>query len=106
VDIDGTLCTLTEDGNYRKAKPIRERIEKINKLYKKGHTIVLHTARGMGRFEGNTWKCHNAFFFLTEKQLKEWGVLYHKLIMGKPSGDFYIDDKGINDEAFFADDAR
>jgi hypothetical protein len=24
------------------------------------------------------------------------------LILGKPSGDIYVDDKGINDENFFA----
>ena len=106
VDIDGTLCTLTADGDYNKAEPREDRIKKINKLYSEGNTIVLHTARGMGRFEGNRWKCHNEFFFFTEKQLHRWGVRYHKLVMGKPSGDFYIDDKGINDETFFADDSR
>ena len=66
VDIDGTLCTLTADGDYNKAEPREDRIKKINKLYSEGNTIVLHTARGMGRFEGNRWKCHNEFFFFTE----------------------------------------
>jgi len=103
VDIDGTLCTIT-DGDYKKAKPIKKRIDKINKLFKEGNIIVLHTARGMGRFRGNAWKSHHEFLLLTESQLKKWGVLYHELIMGKPSGDFYIDDKGINDEDFFADE--
>ena len=105
-DLDGTLCTHVEDGDYRKATPIKKRIKKVNKLSKEGHSIVIYTARGMGRFEGNIWKCHNEFFFFTQKQLKGWGVLYHKLVLGKPSGDFYIDDKGINDETFFADDTR
>ena len=104
-DIDGTLCSLTNN-DYNMASPFKNRIKKVNKLYAEGHTIVLYTARGMGRFDGNRWKCHNEFFFFTEKQLKGWGVRYHKLIMGKPSGDYYIDDKGINDEAFFADETR
>jgi len=30
-----------------------------------------------------------------------WGCKYHQLFLGKPSGDFYIDDKGINDTDFF-----
>ena len=30
-------------------------------------------------------------------QLKKWGVKYHELIMGKPYGDFFIDDKAHND---------
>tara|TARA_Y100000310_G_scaffold199273_1_gene199276 strand:- start:493 stop:840 length:348 start_codon:yes stop_codon:yes gene_type:complete len=103
VDIDGTLCTLV-DGNYSQAQPLRERIKKINKLATTGHTIILHTARGMNRFEGNTFKCHSEFYLFTERQLKKWGVMYDKLIMGKPSGDYYIDDKGINDEDFFTDE--
>ena len=85
-DIDGTLCTLT-DGNYKDAKPIEERIERVNELANAGHTIILHTARGMGRFEGNAFKCHSEFYLSTERQLKKWGVMYDQLIMGKPSGD-------------------
>ena len=34
-DIDGTICSLT-NGDYEKAIPINERIEKINSLYEKG----------------------------------------------------------------------
>jgi hypothetical protein len=41
------------------------------------------------------------FFDITYNQLKKWNVKYHSLIMGKPSGDIYIDDKGVNDENFF-----
>tara|TARA_R100000008_G_C3478523_1_gene112632 strand:- start:1 stop:330 length:330 start_codon:yes stop_codon:yes gene_type:complete len=105
IDIDGTLCSLT-NGDYTSAKPFKERIAKVNRLYREGHTIILHTARGMGRFEGNRWKSYNQFYFFTERQLKKWDVQYHQLVMGKPSGDFYIDDKGIKDEDFFADETR
>ena len=28
--------------------------------------------------------------------LKSWGALYHDLLLGKPEGDIYIDDKGFN----------
>jgi hypothetical protein len=31
---------------------------------------------------------------LTVSQLKKWNVKYHKLILGKPSYDLIIDDKG------------
>jgi hypothetical protein len=30
---------------------------------------------------------------VTEKQFERWGVLYHKLVFGKPSADVYIDDR-------------
>mgnify|MGYP003324495996 CR=1 FL=1 len=45
VDIDGTICSLT-DGDYSQAKPIFERINKINSLFEQGNRIVFHTARG------------------------------------------------------------
>ena len=32
---------------------------------------------------------------LTKKQLKNWNLKYHKLIMGKPSYDVFIDDKNL-----------
>ena len=32
---------------------------------------------------------------MTKQQLKNWGVNYNKLIMGKPSFNYYIDDKNI-----------
>ena len=38
---------------------------------------------------------------LTENQLREWGVKYHYLFLGKPAGDIYIDDKGMQDKIFF-----
>ena len=34
-------------------------------------------------------------FKLTKTQLKKWKVKYHKLILGKPSYDLIVDDKGI-----------
>ena len=86
-DIDGTICTNTK-GEYEKAQPINSIIRKINKLYDNGHTIKYFTARGSGT--GINWEN------LTSNQLKEWGAKYHELILGKPEGDIYIDDKGVN----------
>ena len=99
-DIDGTICTKT-DGDYENAIPIVERVEKVNTLYDSGHKIILITARGMGRSENSIDYAYNTFYDLTRQQLIDWGVKYHDLFLGKPSGDFYIDDKGINDEDFF-----
>tara|TARA_R100001443_G_scaffold103792_1_gene112244 strand:- start:124 stop:471 length:348 start_codon:yes stop_codon:yes gene_type:complete len=99
-DIDGTLCTLS-GGIYEEAKPISHRIQKVNELYNNGHTIILNTARGMGRTKNNALLAEKLFRELTEEQLNNWGVKYHKLFMGKPSGDIYVDDKGEKDEHFF-----
>jgi|TARA_R100001460_G_C3542886_1_gene174639 hypothetical protein len=103
VDIDGTICTpgKTEETRYTEALPIQSRIDKINRLYDEGHTIVYFTARGMGRFKNNADLARETFYELTEIQLSLWGCRYNQLFLGKPSGDFYIDDKGINDNEFF-----
>ena len=100
VDIDGTICTLT-GGKYESALPIQERIDQVNKLYSSGHTIVYFTARGMQRTSNDTKLVEILFRVLTERQLKQWGCKYHHLIMGKPSADYYIDDKGVHRDYFF-----
>jgi histidinol phosphatase-like enzyme len=84
VDIDGTICTLVKD--YQDAKPIPEHIDKVNKLYDEGHTIVYYTARG--QVTKRDWEK------LTKKQLKDWGCKHHELKMNhKPHYDLLICDK-------------
>ena len=46
VDIDGTICTTTADGNYEYAEPFVNRIKYFNELYENGHGIHYWTARG------------------------------------------------------------
>ena len=99
-DIDGTICSNT-NGRYELAAPNTKAIEKINKLYKQGHTIIYYTARGMGRNNDSVEQAESQFRELTEHQLNYWGCNYHKLLMGKPSGDLYIDDKGVSNADFF-----
>ena len=99
-DIDGTICSLTK-GNYGFAIPYNDRIQKINKLYDEGHTIIFQTARGMGRSNNNMGYANRAFYDFTRNQLLDWGVKFHDLFLGKPAGDVYIDDKGKTDIDFF-----
>lgn len=106
VDIDGTICDkpeCREDCDYHESIPKPNRIAKINKLYDEGHHITYFTARGMGRYSDNADLAKESFYDITELQLRLWGCKYHRLILGKPSGDFYIDDKGINANEFFGD---
>jgi len=91
IDVDGTICTLTEHHEYYNAKPVPEMVTKINKLYDEGHTIKIATARGQNSgFD---------FIDLTKTQLRVWGIKYHELLE-KPSADFYIDDKSMNPGEF------
>ena len=98
-DIDGTICTLVQNANYKQAKPFKSRIDKVNKLYSEGHEIKLYTARGSST--GIDWS------EITKEQLDKWGVKYDSLIMNcKPHGDIFIDDKAINADQFFDNDQK
>jgi|TARA_B100000287_G_scaffold295658_1_gene278890 hypothetical protein len=103
IDIDGTICNNgdCETCKYEGSTPIKERIDVINNLYDDGHTIVYFTARGMGRYKDDGEKAKERFYSLTKMQLDIWGCKYHDLILGKPSGDYYIDDKAISANDFF-----
>lgn len=96
VDIDDTICTPDPNWNHELAKPIPDRIEKINNLYDAGHRIVYWTARGT--LTKKDWR------EVTEKQFKEWGVKYHELILYKPHYDLFIDDKNIESNRFFSEE--
>lgn len=70
-------------------------IKIVNSLFDSGHEIKIFTARHMGRNKDNSKKINIKIKLKTKKQLKIWGVKYHKLIFGKPSYDIMIDDKSI-----------
>ena len=100
-DIDGTICTKVTDGDYSKAEPFVNRIKTVNRLYDEGNTIIFQTARGMGRSGNSQAFAWDFFGEFTKQQLKDWGVKFHSLFMGKPAGDVYVDDKAIRDLDFF-----
>jgi CMP-N-acetylneuraminic acid synthetase len=87
-DIDGVIALKREDLDYGQALPNERMIAIVNRLYDMGNRIVLFTARGY--VTGIDWRP------ITEKQMKDWGVKYHELKMGKPNADFYIDDKFLD----------
>jgi len=86
-DIDGVISSLTPDNNYKSAQPIESNIDIINALYDMGNTIILFTARGT--MTGIDWT------EVTEGQMNDWKVKYHRLMFGKPAADYYIDDRLI-----------
>ena len=54
IDIDETICESPKDRDYSLSVPIEENIEKANKLYDEGNTIVYWTARGT--VSGTNWE--------------------------------------------------
>lgn len=88
IDIDDTICNSPNKPDYHISYPIYENIEKANKLFDAGNTIIYWTARGT--VSGIDWRS------VTEQQFKDWGVKYHEIKFGKPYYDLFIDDKNMN----------
>ena len=93
-DLDNVLCK-TNKSDYKNSKPIKKNIKIVNQLYKKNFYIKIFTARYMGRNNDNIYKAKKQALRLTKRQLEKWKINYHKLIFGKPSFDYYVDDKSI-----------
>jgi len=91
-DLDKTLC----HGEYEFAKPIKKNINKLNALYDKGWHIVIWTARGGEKFNGDMVRADMEYRTLTEGWLKTHEVKFHQLRFDKPSFDLIIDDKSEN----------
>ncbi len=98
-DIDGTICTFT-NGKYDLCQPLINHIKIINKLYDQGNKIILLTARGMNSTGGDQLLAHEKYYQFTSHQLKEWGVKFNLLYLGKPQADIYVDDRGIGLQFF------
>jgi capsule biosynthesis phosphatase len=94
-DIDNVICKTNSTRDYSKSTPIKKNIKAINAAYNNGFNIILYTARYMGRCNENLAQVKKRIKPLTLKQLKSWGVKYHKIYFGKPSFDLFIDDKSL-----------
>lgn len=89
VDLDWTLCEWEFWWEWE-PKPLLDRIEKINNLYKEWNIILIYTARDP------------SYFQLTFAWLIKYWVMHHWINMkSKPWADIYIDDKAIKDTDFF-----
>ena len=93
-DLDNVICH-TKGNDYKKSKPNKLAIKKINQLYRNGHKIKIFTARYMGRSKENSSKAKTKGYKITHNQLKKWNLKFHYLIMGKPSYDLIVDDLSI-----------
>lgn len=92
VDIDLTIADYevgVDHTDYYKARPIPLNINKINKLFDEGNTIIYWTARSSVSVDRR-----EEYTALTKKQLDEWGCKYHDVQVGnKPAYDLLICDK-------------
>ena len=83
IDLDGTICT--EEKTYSRSLAIvkKRAKEAIQKLFDEGNTIIIYSSRSWMEYE------------MTFSWLKKNEIPFHQLILGKPIGDFWIDDRAI-----------
>ena len=104
-DLDDVICFRKDvyeklgPKKYDYCQPYPENIKIVNSLYDEGHRIIVYTARGMSQFDGNVELIYKNLYQKTKDHLKEWGLKYHSLVMGKIQYDVLVDDKALNSNA-------
>ena len=83
IDLDGTICTEEKQFSRGLATPITGASESLKSLKADGHIIIIYSAR--------TW----AEYEMTVEWLVLNDIPYDQLILGKPQGDFWVDDRAI-----------
>ncbi len=95
-DVDGVLCDDSDPSvPYDDRPPYPWVAGTLVDLQAAGHTIVIHTARHMRKFDGDRDK---ASAYGGEKLwfwLNRHSIPHDELHMGKPSADYYLDDRGV-----------
>lgn len=96
-DIDNTLLTYSNAiGSHEGIEPISEMVDLVKKLHNEGHTIVLHTARGMKTCKSNIGQAGKRGMLNVLQTLEEFKIPYDEIYFGKPWADLYVDDKAWN----------
>ena len=99
VDVDGTLCGPPIEGDYSRCKPVLEVIETLREHHKRGHYLILFTARNMRSFQGNIGLINKYTCPILLDWLHKNDVPYDEIIFGKPWGSGgvqYLDDKNLS----------
>ncbi|MBX0313234.1 MAG: capsular biosynthesis protein [Sulfurihydrogenibium sp.] len=96
IDLDGVICEIRkENQRYQDLKPIPGAVEKIKKLRKNGHYIIIYTSRRMKTHGGNIGKVLCDIGLITLEWLSRYGIEYDEIYFGKPWADVYIDDNAL-----------
>lgn len=79
-----TLVAQGTDEDLSAATPNPSVISAVNRLHSLGNTVLLHA--------GGDPVADGAAPDEVTRRLGEWGVQYHRLVWGRPRGDFVVDD--------------
>lgn len=102
-DIDDTISRVRTKGDYANAEELTDVTDQIRSLKRQGHTIILHTARGMVSCGGDPEAARKKNETILKTWLSEHDVPYDEIWWGKPYADLYVDDKGVSLDDFKAE---
>jgi hypothetical protein len=104
LNIDDTVCDMPEGQvDYSLASPINKNINKINKMFDKGHQIIYWTDRESPNRE--PYRAIKGSEFIKESvnarvcretsrdQLKKWNVKFHEIRFDLPNFDIMVSSK-------------
>jgi hypothetical protein len=83
VDLDGTICTEEPTFERSLAKPLPGAREALTALVEAGHTVVIYSSRSWSELK------------MTETWLREHGIPFSGLHLGKPVADLFVDDRAV-----------
>jgi uncharacterized HAD superfamily protein len=83
IDLDGTICTEEKQFSRSMAEPLPGAEKMLASLVAEGNTVIIYSSRGWQEYE------------MTVDWLKRHRIPYSQLVMGKPIGDVWIDDRAI-----------
>lgn len=99
-DVDETILFTPNGRDYENSYPNEPVVEAMRKMKATGWHIILMTARGMGRSNGDIESVREEVTSEIESFCKKFDVPYDMLQIGKPWAAWYVDDKAITPEGF------
>lgn len=105
LDVDGTLTVDDPRVDYAERLPRRDVIERVNRLHRRGATIVVYSARNMRTYRGNLGKIHKHTLPVLLAWLERHSVAFDEIHMGKPwcgAEGFYVRDRSMRPSEFLA----
>ena len=100
-DVDDTILS-TVNRDYENSQPKMEVIVGLREVKAAGWTVILHTARGMGRSNGDIESVRQDVIEEIEKFCTKYDVPYDSIQIGKPWAAYYVDDKAMTPSQFAA----
>ena len=83
IDLDGTICSEEKTYSRTLAKPKLKAVSSLKALKKKKYTLIIYSARSWNEYE------------MTINWLNGHEIPYDQVMLGKPIGDYWIDDRSL-----------